>query len=229
MTVQKQGERVDWRCRARDMRLKVKLPKVEPNNYRKPESCPYGCGGQYYRPHGTQGERKVLRDIGYDEVGSYRYECVRCGRSFRVYPQGVSKGAQQSERLRALTAILYVLGLSYGGVEDITVALGCGVSKTTVYNNVQATGESARQKQRVSVQQGGRRAVVGADATFVKVKGDTLGIEVVVDDHTGELLGLEIISSECHDEIIGVIQAVHCRSRRGSVGQRRSRRVSGSG
>ncbi len=190
------------------MRLKVKLPKVEPNNYRMPESCPYGCGGQYYRAHGTQGERKPLRDIGYAEVVSYRYECVRCGRSFRVYPQGVSKGAQQSDRLRALTAILYVLGLSYGGVEDLTMALGCGVSKTTVYNNVQAVGVIARQKQRVSVQQGGRRAVVGADATFVKVKGDTLGIEVVVDDSTGELLGLEIISSECHDEIIGVIQDV---------------------
>jgi hypothetical protein len=35
-----------------------------------------------------------------------------------------------------------------------------------------------------------------------------VGIEIVVDDSTGELLGMEIISSECHDEIIGVIQDV---------------------
>jgi hypothetical protein len=43
-----------------------------------------------------------------------------------VYPRGVSKGAQQSQRLRAMTVLLYVLGLSYGAVEDFVNALGAG-------------------------------------------------------------------------------------------------------
>ena len=190
------------------MRLSVRLPQVQPDEYVLPETCPYGCGGDSYRRHGVKGEAKPLRDIGYDEVVSYRYACQKCGRTFRVYPVGVSKGAQQSERLRGLTVLAYVLGMSYGAVEDFTVALGCGVSKTTVYNNVQAAGVVARRKQQEKVAEGGQRAVIGADGTFVQVQGETVGIEVVVDDSSGELLGLEIISSEHHDEIVGVIENV---------------------
>ena len=110
------------------MRLRVCLPKVDPDAYQMPGTCPYGCGGEEYRRHGTKGERKALRDIGYDEVVSYRYECVGCGRTFRVYPKGVSKGAQQSDRLRAMTVLLYVLGLRCGAVEDLVIALSCGVA-----------------------------------------------------------------------------------------------------
>lgn len=190
------------------MRLKVRFPKVDLNDYQVPGACPYGCGGKHYRPHGTKGEPKALRDIGDQEAAAYRYECVRCGRTFRVYPQGVRKGAQQSERLRAMTVLLYVLGLSYGAVEDFLTALGCGVGKTTVYNNVQAAGEAARRKQHAQVKAGGKRAVIGADGTFVKLKGASVGIEVVVDDRTGELLGLDIITSENHEEVREVIQGV---------------------
>jgi len=155
-----------------------------------------------------KGERKALRDVGYDEVLSYRYTCEQCGRTFRVYPQGVSKGAQQSTRLRAMTVLLYVLGLSYGAVEDFLNALGSGVGKTTVYNNVQAAGQEARRKQQARVHHGGKRAAIGADGTFVKVKGESVGIEVVVDDSTGELLGLDIVTSENHEEVRQVIQEV---------------------
>jgi hypothetical protein len=140
------------------MRLKVRVPKVEPDVYEMPETCPYGCGSEHFRPHGIQGERKPLRDFRYDEVVSYRHECVRCGRTFRVYPQGLSQGAQQSDRLRMMTVLLYVLGLSYGAVEDFTVGMGCGLSKTTVYNNVQAAGVAARRKLQSKVASGGDRS-----------------------------------------------------------------------
>lgn len=190
------------------MRLKVRFPQVDPQTYEMPETCPYGCGGQEYRRHGRKGERKALRDVRYAEVLSYRYTCARCGRTFRVYPQGVSKGAQQSKRLRAMTVLLYVLGLSYGAVEDFVNGLGSGVGKTTVYNNVQAAGELARDKQQAHVKRGGKRAVIGADGTFVKVKGANVGIEVVVDARTGELLGLDILTSENAEEVRAVIQEV---------------------
>jgi transposase-like protein len=190
------------------MRIQVRLPKIEPNVYEKPEKCPYGCGGTHYRAHGVQGENKALLDVGYKEVQAYRYECVRCGGTFRVYPRGVSKGAQQSKRFKGMTVLLYVLGLSYGAVEDFTGALGCGACKTTVYNNVQEAGVVARKKQREGVKSKGKRAVIGADGTYVKVKGETVGIEVVVDDSSGELLGLDIITSEKSEEILEIIQEV---------------------
>lgn len=190
------------------MRLNVRLPQVKPNTYKKPKECPYGCGSTHYRTHGTKGERKAIRDLGHKEVLSYRYACVRCGRTFRVYPEGVARGAQQSKRLQALTVLMYVLGLSYGAVEDVTHALGCGVSKTTVYNNVQAAGVAAREKQQRDVQAGGQRAVIGADSTYVKVQGKSVGVQVVVDDTSGQLLGLDIVISESYGEIIDVIKRV---------------------
>jgi transposase-like protein len=124
-----------------------------------------------------------------------------------VYPQGVSS-AQQSDRLKGMTVLLYVLGLSYGGVSDFTEALGCAVCKTTVYNNVQEAGEKARKRQRHTVKRGGKRSVIGADGTYVKVKGEQVGIEVVVDDESGELLGLDIIVSENGEEVLDVIRDV---------------------
>ena len=107
-----------------------------------------------------------------------------------------------------MVILLYVLGLSYGAIEDFLWALGCGLSKTMAYYDVQAAGITARQQQQRQLQAGGQRLVVGADGTYVKVKGERVGIEVVVDDRTGELLGLDIIVSEQEEEILGIIEEV---------------------
>ena len=190
------------------MRIRVRLPKVEPGVYDKPERCPHeGCEGQHYKPHGTKGERKAIRDLEYQEVTSFRMRCLKCKRTFRVYPRGVSK-AQQSDRMKAITVLLYVLGLSYGAVSDFIRALGQKVSKTTTYNNTQEAGKQARKRQRETVKRGGKRSVIGADGTYVKVKGEQVGIEVVVDDESGELLGLDIIVSENSEEVLEVIRGV---------------------
>lgn len=190
------------------MRIEVRLPKIEPEAYDEPEQCPYEkCDGKHFKPYGSKGEKKAIRDLRYERVQSYRWRCLKCGRRFRVYPRGVSN-AQQSKPLQAITVLLYVLGLSYGAVSDFTSAVGCVVSKTAVYYNVQAAGEKARKRQRRTVMQGGKRPVVGADGTYVKIKGEQVGIEVVVDDESGELLGLDIIVSENSEEILDVIKDV---------------------
>jgi transposase-like protein len=188
------------------MRIRVCLPKVEPGEYSRPKKCPYeGCDGQFFKPHGVKGEKKAIRDLSYEQVKSYRYRCLRCERSFRVYPQGVSQ-AQQSNLLKAITVLLYVLGLSYGAVEDFLFALGVAVSKTTVYNNVQEAGIQSRSRQQAAVVGGGKRAVIGSDGTYVKVKGEQVGIQVVVDDQSGELVGLEIVVSENADEVREIVE-----------------------
>lgn len=56
---------------------------------------------------------KALRDTVYQEVQAHRYQCLKCGRTFRVYSQGVSS-AQTSQRVKGLAVMLYLLGLSYG-------------------------------------------------------------------------------------------------------------------
>jgi len=129
------------------MRIQARLPKVNPDVYEVPEVCPHGCGGTHFQRQGQQGYQKTLRDSQYSEVTVYRYACLNCGRTFRVYPQGVLKGAQQSARMKGMPISLYVLGLSCDAIEDFTNALGDGVGKTTAYNNVQGAGVAARQQQ----------------------------------------------------------------------------------
>ena len=188
------------------MRISVKLPQVEPEVHREPECCPYdGCEGTYFKPHGRKGQPKPLRDMEHKQVISNRWKCVRCNRTFRVYPPGVSQ-AHQSDRLKAISVLLYVLGLSYGGVSDFLTALGHPIGKTTVYDNVQAAGIASRSRKQSRSED--QRAVIGADATYMKVKGQKVGVQVIVDDSTQELLGLEIITSEKGEEILPLIREI---------------------
>ena len=190
------------------MRIRVRLPKVEPSIYSYPKRCPYkGCDGQHFKAHGVQGEQKGIRDPNYEQVQSFRHKCLRCGRTFRIYPQGVSN-AEQSDRLKAVSVLLYVLGLSYGAVSDFLEAFGVAICKTTVYNNVQEGGLVSRSRQSAFVVSGGKRAVIGSDGTYVKVKGEKVGIQVVVDDQSGELLGLDIIVSENSEEVRQIVEQV---------------------
>jgi transposase-like protein len=190
------------------MRIKVQLPKVDPTNCKEPEECPYeDCKGCYFKPHGQKGEVKAIRDWYHQEVKSYRWKCMKCGRTFRMYPQGVSK-AQQSAQLKAMSVLLYVLGLSYGAVSDFLAAMGVSIGKTTVYENVQEAGERSRVRQAREIEEGGKRAAMGADGTYVKVRGEKVGLEVLVDDESGDLLGLEIIVSESAEELLEIVREV---------------------
>ena len=128
------------------MRLSVRISPVEPGVYELPERCPHSnCDGQHFEKHQDHCA-KAIRDPKYETVEAQRCRCLRCERAFRVYPKGVSQ-AQQSDALKAFSVLLYVLGLSYGGVSDVLEALqtilgkDLFLSKTTVYRNVQASGQ----------------------------------------------------------------------------------------
>lgn len=111
------------------MRIQVRLPKIQPHTYDLLEQCPYeGCHGDTFKPHGRKGEAKSVRDTDHEQVKARRHRCSICGRTFRVYPTGVSQ-AQQSDRLKAMSVLLYILGLSYGGVEDFLTAIGLKIGK----------------------------------------------------------------------------------------------------
>jgi transposase-like protein len=107
-----------------------------------------------------------------------------------------------------MSVLLYVLGISYGGVSDFLGALGIEIGKTTVYENVQAAGVKSRQQQRQLVRGGHHRTVIGSDGTYLKVKGEKVGLQVVVDDQTGDLLGLDLIVSEKAEEVLDLIREV---------------------
>jgi len=74
----------------RGMRLQLVLPRVEPAAEMKlPSVCPYeDCQGRHFRYH--QEVSKAVKDTKYEAVSADRYECLRCKRTFPVYPQGVT-------------------------------------------------------------------------------------------------------------------------------------------
>lgn len=68
------------------MRLRIILPKVDPEAITVPTRCTYaGCRGRKF--HLRQEVIKALRDTVYQEVHLHRYQCLKCQRTFRVYPE----------------------------------------------------------------------------------------------------------------------------------------------
>src|SRR3954468_4243424 len=174
------------------MRLSLILPPVQPEIYPAVATCPYaGCGGQHFQH--WQAVPKPLRDTVFREVVAQRYRCVRCGRTFRVYPHGVTHD-QTSVRLKGVAVMFYVLGMSYGAVATALRALGWPLSKVAVYYAVQEAGAAVTGLRREAVARGGGRIVaLGADLTSVRCRGQWLTVGISVDAVTGTVLSLDLL------------------------------------
>ena len=174
------------------MRLLVIPPPVQPEVYPEPAGCPYaGCGSRHVQFR--QAAKKPLRDPFVGEVVAHRYRCPRCGRTFRVYPVGVSHD-QTSARLKGLAVLFSVLGMSDGAVALALAALGCPLSKVAVYNAVQAAGARVAGLRREAVRRGGGRVVgLGVDLTSVRCAGQWLTVGIGVDAVHGLALAVDLL------------------------------------
>jgi transposase-like protein len=177
-----------------NMRLQLILPRVEPGEIEIPEVCPYeGCEGRHFRHH--QEVDKPLKDTRYDSVTAHRYQCLRCHRTFRLYPEGVTH-AQTSQRVKGLAVMLYLLGLSYGATSLALEALGVYMAKSSIYEAVQAAAEKVPGLERREVFGGIRTPAVGGDLTSVKCFGEWLHLGLAVDDTTGLVLTVDELPAE---------------------------------
>jgi hypothetical protein len=174
------------------MRLSLILPPVQPAVYPEVRGCPYaGCSGHHVQR--WQAVPKPLRDTQLHQVVAHRYRCVRCGRTFRVYPVGVSHD-QTSARLKGVAVMFYVLGMSYGAVATALAALGWPLSKVAVYHVVQEAGAAVAGLRREAVRRGGGRiAALGADLTSVRCRGQWLTVGLSVDAVKGTVLSLDLL------------------------------------
>jgi len=116
------------------MQLHLLLAQFQAANPVLPSICPkLGCNGTKFRLH--QQVNKPLRDAVYQNVIVYRYQCLHCGRTFRVYPEGVTH-AHTSQQVQELGILLYFLGLSFGAVSTALDIFGIYLSKSRVYDAV---------------------------------------------------------------------------------------------
>ena len=174
------------------MRLKVVPPPVQPEVYPEPTGCPHpDCGSRHVQYR--QAVVKPLRDTRLNAVVAHRYQCPRCGRTFRVYPLGVSHD-HTSARLKGIAVMFYVLGMSYGAVATALAALECPLSKVAVYYAEQEAGAAVARLRREAAGRGGGRVVaLGADLTSVRCRGAWLTVGVSVDVVDGVALTVDLL------------------------------------
>lgn len=159
----------------------LRLPNVKSEKEERPTQCPY-CHGDIFQRWGQV--IKPIRDPHLSHVRVYRYRCCRCRKTFRDYPAGVDR-ADQSQRLRTLAALTWMLGLSYRGLAGVFAAFEVTISRMSGWRDVQAQAkqaQKARQWQPVHV--------LGLDGAYVRGWGETQPVLVAVDLGTGDPVAL---------------------------------------
>lgn len=162
------------------MTIHLTLPSVQSEPTTRPASCPV-CGHWHLQRHGSV--RKPIRDQHLRCVRVHRYRCCGCGHTFRHYPDGVT-AADHSQRLVALVAVLWALGLSLRRSALVLGLLGMSTSFVSVWRAVQLVGTGLR---RMPV---GTVTVLGVDGTGMRLAGAPIGVVVAVDIGTGQVLDL---------------------------------------
>jgi len=92
--------------------------------------------------------------------------------------------------------MLYLLGLSYGAVSLALESLGVPLSKTQVYQTVQAVAARIPDLKRDQVFQGLKTKALGGDLTSVKCAGHWLHLGLSVDALTGLVLTIDELTTE---------------------------------
>ena len=121
----------------------LSLPDVKAKTEIRPTACPY-CKGETFQRWGQVS--KPVKDKCYHTVSVYRYHCCHCHHTFRYYPDGVDR-ADQTLRLRKLSTILWVLGMSLRGTCTALSVFGIPLSHMTTWRNLQEQAD-ALEKQR---------------------------------------------------------------------------------
>jgi len=154
----------------------LKLPEVK-TQAERPSRCP-ACKGEILQRWG--GQIKRVRDPYVSEVLVYRYRCCRCRHTFRHYPAGVDQ-AQQTQRLRQLAGLCWVLGLSYRGIAALLAVFRISISRMSAWRDAQ---ERARQLVRRRMWKPVR--VLGLDGAYVLGWGEKRPVLVAVDLGEGQ-------------------------------------------
>lgn len=155
----------------------LRLPDVKRKSEIRPQSCP-NCQGATFQRWGKV--RKPVKDHLHRTVWVYRYRCCHCQRTFRHYPDGVD-GADQTRRLRVLVALMWVLGLSLRNTCTVLGAFKVSLSHMTIWRDLQEQADLQRQRRHWR-----STRVLGVDGAYVRYRGKTQPVLVVVDLGRGE-------------------------------------------
>lgn len=174
------------------MQLYLMLAQLETLNSGPPSICPnQACSGAEFRLH--QKVVKPLKDTLHQSVTVYRYQCLRCRRTFRVYPQGVTH-AHTSMQVQALGVLLYFLGLSFGAVSGALDGLGIYLSKSRVYDAVKLMKSRKPELTRRCLFQSIQRQQLPRGVVHVQCMQQSLPLTLLTTGRSGLMLDVATLS-----------------------------------
>ena len=152
--------------------------------------CPH-CGDPNGSIHSGIRYRRIS-DPKTPIVAQRRMQCPACGNTWTLRVDGVGKGRQRSDRLRGIGIVLYMLGLSYRGVEAFLPCLSCRGGKSSIERDVDSAGLNAEAHHRWAVKHL-RVRVLGVDGTGAAMAGRNAGVLFYVDVEKTRLICVEAI------------------------------------
>ena len=163
----------------------LKLKDVKRKTEERPRKCPH-CERETFQRWGQV--KKPVKDVRVRSVRVYRYRCCHCRRTFRHYPEGISR-ADQTERLKQFATLCWTLGLSHRGVSLILSGWEVSLAHISVWRDVQAeAGERRKQTQKKRVR------VLGLDGAYVLGWGEKQPVLVGVDMGDGQVVSLGYVN-----------------------------------
>jgi transposase-like protein len=153
------------------------LPKVKRISEKRPQQCPY-CDGEILQRWGQV--MKPVKDQRFRTAQLYRFRCCKCRRTFRHYPEGVDR-QDQTQRLRKLVAICWVLGLSLRNVALILDVFGVSLSHMSVWRDLQEQANLLIQKRKWQ-----KVRVLGLDGAYPLGWGKKQPVLIAVDLGNGQ-------------------------------------------
>ncbi len=159
----------------------LQMPDVKQKTKSRPQQCPY-CAGETFQRWGKV--IKPVRDKRYRNVQVYRYLCCSCRRTFRYYPQGVDR-ADQTQRMRKLAVLYWILGMSLRGVAIALSGFDVTLSHMTVWRDIQEQAAILEKKYRWHPVR-----VLGVDGMYPLVKGKKRPVIIAVDMGSGKPMAI---------------------------------------
>lgn len=147
--------------------------------------CPH-C----HRPNGRIHSGIALRHISdpkVETIAQQRMKCPFCKTTWTIRAEGVSDGRQRTDRLICIGVVLYMLGLSYRGVEQFLRMFGWLGSKSSIERDLARSGQKAKALHTQSLSMDVR--LLGVDGTGAKLAGQRrAGMLFFVDIDSAKLL-----------------------------------------